>query len=524
MKRAALVLTAVCLLGLFSTEIADSDFWWHLKTGQYLVETHRLPVPDPFSYTAGPTNSLQHFNLTHEWLAQAIMYGVYALGGFTAVILVRALLLTGMCALAGALAARLSGDFYLGIAAAFAAASLAVNFAADRPGLATFFFVALFLFLLEWQRAPWLLPPLMLLWANCHSGFFLGWLILLAYSIRNRRLWPVAACAIAISAVNPNGFGVISTLLAYRKSPMTANLVEWSPPLAWGPPYSFDLLFYTAVVVLAISWRKVRLPHWILFAAFSIASWMAFRNVMLTAILAPVLIAAYLPGRWRTPRILAWAVPPAIAIGIAAGISQGAFFQLRSADWTIPAGAADYLLANHIRGPIFNTYEQGGYLIWRLAPQLRVFIDGRALNETVYRDYHQILFNEGYPADQITGPRAELLDRYGVEAVIMNALDYPSGALYPLAIALANPASEDWYLAYEDAQAVVFLRRPAPGTMVLANKLGRLLKHLDTECESYIEHSPDTPLCARTLADYWMRNQAMGPAQRMMDLYRAHKR
>jgi hypothetical protein len=60
--------------------------------------------------------------------------------------------------------------------------------------------------------------------------------------------------------------------------------------------------------------------------------------------------------------------------------------------------------------------------------------------------------------------------------------------------------------------------------MVLANKFGRLLKHLDTECEAYIEHSPDTPLCARTLADYWLRNQATGPAQRMMQLYRSHTR
>jgi hypothetical protein len=295
-----------------------------------------------------------------------------------------------------------------------------------------------------------------------------------------------------------------------------------------GPPYGFDLLFFTALAVLAFSWKKVRLPHWILFAAFSIASWTAFRNILFTGFLAPVLIAAYFPWRWRAPRLLGWATPlvviAAIAAAIFAGLAQGSFFQLRAAEWTIPSGAADYLLANHIRGPIFNTYEQGGYLIWRLWPQQRVFIDGRALNEAVYSDYHQILFNDGYAADQVTGPRAELLERYGVQAVVMNALDYPSGALYPLAIALANPDFDDWQLVYEDAQAVVFLRRPPPGTLVLANRFGRLLKHLNSECEAYIAHSPDTPLCARTLADFWMRNQAAGPAQHMLELYRAHAR
>ena len=51
LKAATLLLTAICLLGLFSTAIADTDFWWHLKTGQYIVERHSLPVPDPFAYT-----------------------------------------------------------------------------------------------------------------------------------------------------------------------------------------------------------------------------------------------------------------------------------------------------------------------------------------------------------------------------------------------------------------------------------------------------------------------------------------
>src|SRR5579864_7221947 len=80
LRRAALLLTAICLLGLFSTEIADTDFCWHLKTGQYIVQHHSLPFPDPFSYTtsrnapAQPTEKqVQHFNLTHEWLSQALL-------------------------------------------------------------------------------------------------------------------------------------------------------------------------------------------------------------------------------------------------------------------------------------------------------------------------------------------------------------------------------------------------------------------------------------------------------------------
>lgn len=541
LKAATLVLTALCLLGLFSTEIADTDFWWHLKTGQYLAQRHSLPVPDPFAYasSAAPAypgeQQVRHFNLTHEWLSQLLMYTVYAVAAFPGIVLARALLLTVLCALAGFLAARLSGKFYAGIAAACATASVMVAFAADRPGVVSFLGVAVFVCLLELRRGWWALPPLALLWANCHGGFLLGWLVLLAYCAESllprratahapdrRRLWLVTALAIGVSGINPNGFGVVSTVLAYRRSPMTANLIEWHPPKLWGAPYGFDILLYAAALVLVLSWRKVRPAHWILFAAFAAASLAAFRNTPLIGFLAPVLIAAYFPFRFAVPAALEWAPPILAAAVLMAGIAQGRFFQLRVADWTLPAGAADYLLEHHIAGPIFNTYEQGGYLIWRLWPQARVFIDGRSLSESVYRDYQQILSNAGSISDQVAGPREELLNRYGVQAVVMNTMDYVSGAMYPLALALANPAGTDWQMVYDDAQAVVFERRPPPGTAVLSNKLGRLLRHMDNECSAYIESAPDYPLCARTLARYWLHNQVKDEARRMLVLYLAH--
>lgn len=372
------------------------------------------------------------------------------------------------------------------------------------------------------------LPPLALVWANCHGGFFLGWVVLAAYGVEalllrrdRRRLWLAAACAIAASGINPNGFGVVATLFAYRRSPMTANLIEWRPASLWGPPYALDILLYAAALALLLSWRRVRPAHWMLFAAFAAATLMAFRNAPLIAFLAPVLIAAYFPLRFRVPGWLAWAPPVLAAAAVTAVLAEGRP-QLRVAEWPLPAGAADYLAAHPPAGPIFNTYEQGGYLIWRLAPGTRVFIDGRSLSETVYRDYQQILFNAGSASDQVTGPRAELLDRYGVQTVVMNTMDFVTGAMYPLALGLANPIGTEWQLVYDDSQAVIFQRRPPSGSALLSNKLGRVLRHMDRECEAYIESAPDYPLCARTLARYWMRNQSPGEARRMLLLYLAH--
>lgn len=538
---ATLLLVGIGLVCPFSTEIADTDFWWHLKTGQYISEHHALPTPDPFAYTsAAPAayrgeEQVRHFNLTHEWLTQVLMYAVYAAAGSPGIVLFRALLLSSLCGVAGMLAARLSANFYMGLAAACATASVVAGFTADRPGLVSFLGVAVFVSLLELRRGWWLLPPLALLWANCHGGFPLGWVVLLAYCAgtlpflpgvtwtpESRKLWLVTACAIAASAINPNGFGVVTTMLAYRRSAMTASLIEWQAPSLWGAPYAFDILLYAAAVALVLAWRRVRLAHWILFAAFAAASLTAFRNIPLIGFLAPVMIAAYFPWRLQLPAVLRW-TPPVLAMAFLAVVaSRGRALQLRAAEWTLPSGAADFLLAHHLSGPIFNTYEQGGYLIWRLGTEGRVFIDGRSLSEAVYKDYQQILFNAGSAADQVTGPREELLNRYGVQVVVMNTMDYVSGALYPLALALANPVGEEWSLVYDDSQAVVFVRRPPPGTPPLSNKLGRVLRHLNEECEAYIESSPDSPLCARTLGDYWSRNQARDAARRMLLLYRAH--
>src|ERR1035437_8427445 len=121
-------LCAVLLLGLFSREIYDSDFWWHLRTGQYIVEKHALPFPDRFAWTTATAHDAypgeartRQFNLTHEWLAQVIFYAVWRAGGSAGVVAARAVALTAFCGLAGLSAWRRRGSFYGALAATLAA-------------------------------------------------------------------------------------------------------------------------------------------------------------------------------------------------------------------------------------------------------------------------------------------------------------------------------------------------------------------------------------------------------------------
>jgi hypothetical protein len=518
--------TLLCLAGLFSGEIFDPDFWWHLKTGQFIVQQHRLPVPDPFSYTTAGARpgypgeeQTRYFNLTHEWLAQLLLYCAWRLGSFPAVVLLRALIMASACLIAGMLAARRSKSFTWGVAAALAAASVALMFATDRPGVASYLFVMIFLAVMESRRGIWFLPLLSVIWANCHGGFFLAWIVCGAYAVEavlrkaphERRLVLVTAAVFLVSGLNPNGFGIIPTMLRYRQSYMTSTIIEWRHADLWGDPYGYDILLYLSVPVLAIAWRRVKISDWLLFAFFAWASLTAFRNEIYLGLFAPILIAGYWPWKRPLPDAVRYAAAAALAGALVWGVARGSFFRLRAGEWRYPAGAADFLRSHKITAPVFNTYFIGGYLIWK---GHSTFIDGRALSETVFRDYRTIIDSPpGAPE------RRALLARYGAGAIVMDSYEYLTGAMHGLVRAMAYPDMADWKLAYEDPQSMVFLRDLPAGVAEIPK--ARIADHLESECRNLVEHDPKYPDCALKLG-YLVARTNPQRAARMFALYFDH--
>ncbi len=518
LRPVILLLAALLVMAWFSPEVGDSDTWWHLKTGQFLLARHALPVPDPFAfttYTGKPAyageEAVRRFNLTHEWLAQILLYLVWRATGFAGLVLFRALLLAAFCGVVGWIAWFRSGGFYRSVAAAVAAASASHFFATDRPYLLTFLFLAVTVALLE-ARRYWFLPPLFLVWANLHGGFFAGWLVLAAYGADSlyqrwrgrpapgeRGLWIAAGLAVLLSGVNPNGFRVLSIMFYYRHSPMQSTLWEWQYPNPW-PPSPFSVLLVAAGALLLWKRRQVRPVDWLLYLGFGALSVMAVRNTILVALVGPLMLATYWPWKKALPPAAEWLAAAALLAGNLLLIAGGHAFQLRAADWKYPSGAADFLLAHHIPGPLFNTYELGGYLIWRLWPAQKVFIDGRALNETVYQDCQRIAFN----ASAEGGPTAaDLLRKYGIQAIVMDGFEYTNGSPYLLPAALSDPAQTEWKLVYRDSQALVFLRHPPPEVQPLPNLEG--LAAMETQCANYVQHDPSRPRCTLGLADLFQR-------------------
>ncbi len=530
------VLSGVLCLGLLSPEIRDSDFWWHLKTGQYMVETHSLPVPDPFAYTtAGApfTNAgeavARHFNLTHEWLAQIFLYAAYSAAGFPGVVALRALLLAAFCGLAGLAAWRRSGSVHRGWMAGLVVTAAVVPFALDRPQLFTYLFLALAVAILESRRRLWLLPALFAIWANCHGGFVLGWVVLAAYCAEAliapwrstplpeaRAVWVWSGAAFLASGINPNGFRAVQVLFLYRSSQLQSHLLEWARPALWPPPL-FALLLAAATAVMVWQRRRVRVSDWLLLAAFGVAACTAGRNTIFAGFFAPVFLAAYIPWKRVLPAAAGWAVAGALVAGIVWGTAAGEFFQLRAAEWRYPSGAASFLVSHRVADRMFNTYEYGGYLMWRLWPDQRVFIDGRALSEQVFDDYARILYNH----DDSGGKSAQqLLDQYGAGVIVMNAFEYSTGTVYLLAPALADPAQTEWKLVYRDAQAMVWLRRPPAGVVPLNNL--EVFDNMETQCGLHIDREPGHPRCARSLAQTFAKIGDFTRARRWLGVYLDH--
>ena len=527
-RLALLVLCAAFLFGLCSPEIYDSDFWWHLRTGQFIAGEHRLPVPDPFSWTTAQAQDAyagegrtRRFNLTHEWLAQVIFYTIWRVAGFGGIVAARALTMTAYCGLIGLVAWRRRQSLFAAILAALAVATVARVFAFDRPYHATYLFLAATIAILEFRRALWLLPPLFLVWANCHGGYFLGWIVLFAgfvESIYQRRrdttVWIVSGLSVLASALNPNGLQAVRALLDYRNSFLQRTLLEWTKPALW-PPSEFSVLLAAGIAALLWARRRARLSDWLIFLAFAAAALSAYRNIILVGMFAPIVIVAYAPWRWRLPAAAPYALGAVLAAGLAFGTLHGKFFQFRTAGWKYPDGAARFLLEHRITQPMFNTYEYGGYLMWR---GQRTFIDGRALSESVFRDYARILYNHD-ASDGLPDADA-LLARYGIEVIVMNTFEPSTGVIYVLAPALADPAQTAWKLVYNDPQALVFMRTRPTGVTAL-NSLD-VLTHMEDECGLHLAHEPEMARCARSLGQTFGKVGDFERARKWIGIYLEH--
>ncbi len=482
---AAAAFLAACLLlacGLLVQPVADPDVFIHLRDGRYLVE-HGFQVDrEPFSYTA-PDQPFE----TVEWLFRTCAYGVWRVGGLNLLVLLKSLALTAALFLLGRLLYRRWPN-YGGVAVLLALGALApmARFFPERPYVVTYLLLPLVLLWLEDLRtAPpgreaaahrrlWLLPLLVVPWANLHPGFlvvfgFLGaqgaedawlaWRRQDAASVRRlRTLVAVSLAAVAAGMINPMGFGLYTFSFEMMGSrEFMRYILEWAPPRPASEPVFFGLLALSWLA-LAVNRRRARLADLLVLAVFSYMGVSSYRNIPLFVIAALPGLAGNLadlrrawlpkasfPAVWRT-RALGGGALLALLLLAAAG-ATGWAVRGGMLPGFYPEGGLRWLSAQPFRGRLLTHDIWGGYTGWATQGTFKVFMDGRlpTFGERLYADYRKMIW--GDPQECLP-----LLDRYRIEGVLVSPKN-------DLRLFQRLWESGAWSLVYWDDVCLFYARR-----------------------------------------------------------------
>jgi hypothetical protein len=506
---ATAVAAAVALCGLVAGifPVFESDLFWHLATGRWILAHGALPRVDPFRFTSGGAPWIDH-----EWLFQMVAIAVERLGGLDGLILARAAALAGFALLLHGSARRAGlAPWLTGLVALGATLGVRPRFLM-RPEIVTLYAVVLLPALLE--RAVARLPErswtalaapvaLTVVWVQFHGEALLApvlaFLFLLGAARSGRGTvapdgarppsWREVAGIPALLALallaNPYGWRLIEVPLgiAGALDDLPAVNPEWASAWAAPQPYLFGGLAATAAVALLARRRLGRwpAPGWALpAAALGLLALTAVRHqALFYAAAAPYLsrcLAAF-PEARRTTRggavatiasaalLALWcAFPP--ASGPLRPRHGGLSWGFGLAPGRFPEHAAATLAAHPGIGPLYNEFVHGGYLLWRLFPPRRVFLDGRmeldpellaqtARARASAKDWDAFLSREGASGalvryDERRQPVLEPDGRGGFRQVDART---PNALLFP---------ADRWELADWDDETMLFLRPDDP--------------------------------------------------------------
>ena len=465
-RRTFLAVLFLGLVAMAARNVIDPDVWWHLRTGEYIAQHKSVQHTDPFSYTRAGQPWV-----THEWLTELALYELQLHAGFGSLTLLFAAITSIAFFL---LYLRCGPAAYLAGIATLVAAWATVPLWGVRPQILSLLLTSLWLLILERAennpRILWWTLPITLLWVNLHAGFALGLVLsclFLAGELIEWRLAPrgtsfpktnahlsKAALILLLDCLlvplNPNGLRMFAyPIQTLRSTTMQNYIAEWASPNFHHPEY-WPLLFIILATFAAFIWSRtpLRPRDLILLLVGVYASLISIRMIPLFVLIVTPLIARRL-GNWpHTPPQRDSSLRTTLNLLII--LAMAAFATVRLAEVIhrqpeaeareFPARAVAYLQRHPPAGHIFNLYDWGGYLIWKLYPTTAVFIDGRA------DLYGSDLLHDFADLYQFKGSWQQLLQRWQIQAVIVP----PNSAL-----AIGLQSAPGWTVDYEDSQAII---------------------------------------------------------------------
>jgi hypothetical protein len=387
------------------TYLMDPDIWLHLRTGQWILENRAFPSYDTFS-----SRAMGQPWIAYSWLFDILVFKIFmAWGarGLLALPLVVSLSSAGWLVLFFRRFTNVRRAMILAILCFLVLLPLRT----PRPWLFTISAMVVELSLLwiarETNRLALLLPliPLFALWANLHIQFVygLGLIGLFALdaslpsflrkafaaesapTLRATPLWGLLAASVLATFANPYGWNLYRMVLEYaaQKSPMTYIQEYQAMPFrdAWD--------WMVLALVLAATFRLGRMPARSLLLISLLLSSCFFgfrsqRDMWFPALISAVSIAASIrkadtlgssDGKYLSAALAVSLITGLAFVSLSGGFSEEEYRKLTVKFF--PEGAVRFVKSHGLKGPLFNSYSWGDYLIWRL-PGLPVSMDGRS--------------------------------------------------------------------------------------------------------------------------------------------------
>ncbi|MEO8086622.1 MAG: hypothetical protein ABI763_07370 [Bacteroidota bacterium] len=444
MKYRKLLFALCLLIGIAVSikSFREPDLWWQIRTGEWILEHHEVPKVDVFSYTMNGTEWI-NIKWGFEVLAAFVADHLGPESVFILQAIINCLMIFFLFRLSDlffrqqkAEVIKTQNRFLFSGMLTFLIVIIGAEYRMiGRPEMISHLMTIVFLYLLEKNRQIpsrqlYLLIPLQMLWANMHEAFGIGIVILLIYTLSewfkvilskekktNAVQLSLATLGAIVSViVNPNGikllarpFNIMSQVYSNK---YTTELHDITASDWWQKEAYIALLISLVSIIFIFLLNgntkgkqknppnlltRLNDPFLIVIAAFLYLGLSAYRNlVFLTLICFPVFhfsLFSFLQ-KWFTKFKSFEKIAPIAAIVMLiifyAGIVSDQYYKrtnsrdrfgLEVLSVNNPTGAADYILQHNLLGKkCFSDYLTSSYLMWKLQPEFKTFIDLRDLD------------------------------------------------------------------------------------------------------------------------------------------------
>jgi hypothetical protein len=407
LRRLVIVLLLYCIPAFQAmVPVVDTDIWWHLRAGQWIVDHVQVPATDPFSaYGEGKRW------IAYSWLFEILVYALFTrLGLIGILVFTVSMSLLIALVLHGALR-RAQLPFTVEVLLMAAALGALSPLVSPRSWLFSILFLTVELCILFHVRrtgkiAPLLvLPPLFVLWANLHMQFIYGLAVLGLFLLEvflsqfptlslylnhrpkvtlGRVSLLLLACLVA-TLITPYHFRLYIPIFEVIGQTGAFQLILELLPLSFRSFVSWLVLGLTIAAAFVLGWQRAWLPFpTLLLLMGTFLAFRARRDVWVLVLAALFIIREF--GRFFTSEpfvgftklqtvcVVVTLTVTIYLIGLSRQISEQ---QLQSVvEQKFPVAAVKFIKEKDYSGPLYNHFNWGGYLIWSL-PRLLVSMDGR---------------------------------------------------------------------------------------------------------------------------------------------------